>query len=51
MNFILHPWHLLVLALAGWVNREQLQIIEYLKIPNPGYFFDNLWWVSPEVLM
>jgi hypothetical protein len=28
MSFILQPWQLLVLILAGWVNREQQEIIE-----------------------
>jgi len=31
---ILHPWQFLLIALAGWVNREQLAIIEYLQEEN-----------------
>ncbi|QDU82463.1 hypothetical protein Pla110_42200 [Polystyrenella longa] len=30
----MHPWHLLVFALASWVNREQQLAIEYLKTEN-----------------
>lgn len=28
------PWQLVLVALAGWINREQLQIIDYLKEEN-----------------
>jgi hypothetical protein len=28
------PWHFLVVAIAGWVNRQQ-QVIEYLRTENP----------------
>ena len=31
MNFVLQPWYLLLLALAGLANREQRQMIEYLR--------------------
>ncbi len=31
MSFLLQPWQLLLLILAGWVNREQQEIIEYLR--------------------
>jgi hypothetical protein len=34
MRFILHPWHLLLLILAGWVNREQQDVIDYLNAEN-----------------
>ena len=34
MNFVLQPWQLLVFVLAGWVNREQQQRIEYLRTEN-----------------
>ena len=30
----LHPFHLLVMAAAGWINREQQDVIEYLKEEN-----------------
>ncbi|WP_144998657.1 HMG-box domain-containing protein [Polystyrenella longa] len=30
----MQPWHLLVFALASWVNREQQLAIEYLKTDN-----------------
>jgi putative transposase len=29
MNFILHPWQLLLLILAGWINHQQQAIIEF----------------------
>jgi hypothetical protein len=28
------PWHFILAVLAGWVHREQLKIIEYLKAEN-----------------
>jgi len=28
MNFILQPWQLLHLILAGWVNHQQQQVID-----------------------
>ena len=31
MNFILQPWHFFLLTIAGWVNREQQQVIEFLR--------------------
>ncbi len=34
MNFILQPWQFFFLILAGWVNREQQQVIEYLRTEN-----------------
>ena len=34
MNTIIQPWHLLLTALAGLMNREQQQIIEYLQAEN-----------------
>lgn len=33
-NTILQPWHLLVTIMAGMVNREQQQTIEYLRTEN-----------------
>ena len=30
MEFVLHPWHVLLLTVSAWINREQEQIIEYL---------------------
>ncbi len=32
MNF--NPWNVLVIALAGWMNREQNTVIEYLQEEN-----------------
>lgn len=34
MNFVLQPWQLLLMILAGWVNREQQQVIDYLRAEN-----------------
>ena len=34
MNFILHTWQLYFLILAGWVNRQQQFVIEYLLTEN-----------------
>ena len=34
MNFILQPWHIMILAVSAWVNREQAQAIEYLMAEN-----------------
>lgn len=33
-EFILRPWHLIVLFLASQLNREQQHIIEYLQVEN-----------------
>jgi putative transposase len=33
-EFILEPWHLILLFLASHVNREQQRIIEYLQVEN-----------------
>ena len=30
----LNPWHILVIAIAGWMNREQAGVVEYLKEEN-----------------
>ena len=30
----LNPWHILAIAMAGWMNREQNAVIEYLKEEN-----------------
>jgi hypothetical protein len=34
MNFVLQPWQLLLAILAGWSNRQQQEIIEYLRTKN-----------------
>ena len=34
MSFILQPWQLLFMILAGWVHREQQERIEYLRTEN-----------------
>ncbi len=34
MPFIFQPWQLLVVILAGWMNRQQQEVIEYLRTEN-----------------
>ena len=34
MNFVLTPWQLLFALLAGWVNRQQQEVIDYLQTEN-----------------
>ena len=34
MSFVLQPWQLLLLILAGWINRQQQEVIEYLRTEN-----------------
>jgi putative transposase len=34
MNFVLQPWHIWILSVSAWVNREQAQVIEYLMTEN-----------------
>jgi len=31
MSFILHPWQLLLVVLAGWANQQQQQIIDFQR--------------------
>jgi hypothetical protein len=34
MHFILHPWHIVLLALSALVNRERDKALEYLVAEN-----------------
>jgi putative transposase len=34
VSFILQPWHLLLTILAGLINRQQQEVIEYLHTEN-----------------
>jgi len=34
MNLVLLPWHLMLMFLASWVNRQQQEVIEYLRTEN-----------------
>ena len=34
MSFVLQPWQLLLVILAGWVNREHQAVVEYLRTEN-----------------
>jgi len=34
MSFLFGPWQLLLVILAGWINRQQQQVIEYLHTEN-----------------
>jgi hypothetical protein len=34
MDFVLQPWQFYVVILAGWINRQQHEVIEYLRTEN-----------------
>jgi transposase InsO family protein len=34
MPFILQPWQMYLVILAGWINRQQQDVIEYLRTEN-----------------
>ncbi len=34
MDFLLQPWQLYFVILAGWINRQQQLVIEYLRTEN-----------------
>ena len=34
MNIVLQPWHLLVLILANWLNRQQQAVVDYMLTEN-----------------
>jgi hypothetical protein len=34
MTHVVQPFHLLVIALAGWLNRQQQAVIDYLIEEN-----------------
>jgi hypothetical protein len=34
MKFALHPWQLLLLILAGWINHQERDVIEHLRTEN-----------------
>lgn len=34
MDYVLHPWQFLLIGLAGWINRNQQETIEYLRTEN-----------------
>jgi putative transposase len=34
MKFLLQPWQILLLVLAGWINKNQQNAIEYLIVEN-----------------
>jgi hypothetical protein len=31
---VLHPWRLLLVTLAGWINRQQQDVIAYIQEEN-----------------
>ncbi len=33
-DFILQPWHFLLAILAGWMNRQQQDVIDYVRTEN-----------------
>ena len=34
MDFVLQPWHVYLLILVGWVQRQQQEVIHYLIAEN-----------------
>ncbi len=34
MGFILQPWQLFFIMIAGWINQQQQEVIEYLRTEN-----------------
>ena len=34
MNMILRPWQIVLAGLAGWINRQQMEAIDYLREEN-----------------
>jgi hypothetical protein len=34
MAFVFQPWQLLLVSLAGWLNREQQAVVECLRTEN-----------------
>ncbi len=34
MSRAVHPWQLLIVAVAGWINRDQQAVIDYLVEEN-----------------
>jgi hypothetical protein len=34
VNVVLQPWQLLVVIVAGWINRQQQEVIDYLRTEN-----------------
>ncbi|MCP4774093.1 MAG: hypothetical protein GY880_07630 [Planctomycetaceae bacterium] len=34
MKFVLQPGQLMLIILAGWINRQQQEVIEYLRTEN-----------------
>jgi transposase len=34
VNFVVQPWQLLLIVLAGWMNRQQQEVIDYLRTEN-----------------
>ena len=33
-RMLFNPWQIILIALAGWMNREQAAVVEYLKEEN-----------------
>ena len=34
MTFVLQPWQLYLVIVAGWIHRQQQEVIEYLRTEN-----------------
>ena len=46
MTNVIQPFHLLVIALAGWLNRHQQAVIDYLiqenRVPKDQFYGQRL---------
>jgi hypothetical protein len=38
MNFVMQPWHLFLVIVSGWVDRQQQEVIDYLRTEEPRRF-------------
>lgn len=34
MTFVLQPWQLCLVILAGWINRQQQEAFDYVRTEN-----------------
>jgi hypothetical protein len=41
------PFHFLIVAISGWMNREQQQVIDYLRQENRRF----RWWQVSSALL
>jgi hypothetical protein len=50
MCLAIDPFRLLLISLAGWLNQQQQEVIDYLQEENPGCSANN-WEASGRALM